>query len=237
MCFLAHPATPCAYGHVRKKKKRPRLPTKRIRRDGRSTSSICLIFVLCTCANSFTSGVASERLLPSRCRWPARHCARRSASGVVVAFRFPTTQCAPLWPSLGWETGELTSVRQRASLTTSSGTCLAVRHRARAALFQEWCHKDSLPQGPRKTRSDPQSQVADEDLVPVQHVPSDFSVCMPSIQEISEERTPRSPRVLETPQAPSILSNPGSRTVEGARLLHACVAHTPVLPTNFQKKV
>ena len=44
--------------------------------------------------------------------------------------------------------------------------------------------------------------VADKDLLPVEHVPSDFSetilVCMPSAQEISTERTPR---VQEIPQA------------------------------------
>ena len=77
-------------------------------------------------------------------------------------------------------------------MTTSSGTCLAVRHRSGAALFQEWCHHDSLPQGPRKTLSGPSIQpqksrrqargvpprleeadsVADEDLLPVEHVDS-----------------------------------------------------------------
>ena len=96
-------------------------------------------------------------------------------SGVVVALRLPTTQRAPPWPTFGWETGEMTSVRQRARLTTRSETCLAVRHRARAALCQEWCHQDSQPQGPRKTLSDPKISGAGEDLLPVEHVPSDFS--------------------------------------------------------------
>ena len=50
-------------------------------------------------------------------------------SGVVVALRLPTTECAPLWSGLG-------RVRQRARLTTR-------RHRARASLFQEWCHQEN----------------------------------------------------------------------------------------------
>ena len=62
--------------------------------------------------------------------------------------------------------------------------------------------------------------VADKDLLPVEHVPSDFSetilVRMPSAQEISTERTPRTPRVQEIPQA--------------RRVAHLC------LPTSFQRK-
>ena len=51
--------------------------------------------------------------------------------------------------------------------------------------------------------------VADADLLPVEHVFSDFSeiilVRMPSAQDISAERTPRTPSVQESPQAPSTL--------------------------------
>ena len=64
--------------------------------------------------------------------------------------------------------------------------------------------------------------VAGEDLLPVERVPSDFSktifVRMPSAQEISA--SPRTPRAQEIPRAPSTLSIPGSRTVEGPRILH-----------------
>ena len=163
-------------------------------------------------------------------------------SGVVVALRFPTTQRALAQSRMGDR-----GVDQcQATRDVDDRTCLAVRHRSRAALSQEWCHHDSSPQDPRKTLSDPSIQpqksrrqarnlppgsrkpdlarastnheaaktdlkettklgqradsVADEDLLPVEHVPSGFRetilVRSPSAQEVSAERTPRAPRVL-----------------------------------------
>ena len=53
-----------------------------------------------------------------------------NAIHVVWSLLFAFRRRRVHWPSLGWKTGELTSVRQRARLMTSSGTGLAVRHRA-----------------------------------------------------------------------------------------------------------
>ena len=71
--------------------------------------------------------------------------------------RSDNTVCTSLAQSRQ-ETGKLTFVKQRARLTTSSETCLAVRHRSKGALFQERYHHDSLPQSPRMTLTDPSIQ-------------------------------------------------------------------------------
>ena len=142
-------------------------------------------------------------------------------SGVVVALFSFRRRLARV------ETGELTSVRQRARATTSSGTSLAVRHRTRAALFQEWCHHHSLPHSPRKALSDLQIQ----SLI---RISSLFSAYLPAsvrsfvsacrsllLHRKSSQRGHRGHRESRRfPQAPSTLSIPASRTVEGPRLHH-----------------
>ena len=72
----------------------------------------------------------------------------------VVALRLPAAQCALAQSQVGDGGVDLCQAM------TSSGACLAVRHRARAALLQEWCHRiDSLPHSARKALSDPHIQL------------------------------------------------------------------------------
>ena len=109
--------------------------------------------------SSCTSGVASEKLLPSRCRWPACQYGRTRASSWMQGNACTSDEVVALcfWRRSVHLSGPVSVWRPRRARTTSSGTCLAWRRRAGAALFQEWCHQNSFSKGPRKTLSDPQS--------------------------------------------------------------------------------
>ena len=97
-----------------------------------------------------------------------------STSGGIVALRLPTTLCTFLAQSRVeyWRVGQRQATRE---IDDQFLDILGGATPNKAALFQERCHGDSLPQNTHKGTFRAEDPVANEDLLPVKHVTFDFS--------------------------------------------------------------